>query len=122
MLGWDILFYSIMGFVITTTVRKAGVVVVFSYLIIPATIASLFTQKIRGQLLIITGTTFLASLCSVWVTHTYDFSFGPPIGLFLGIFLAIAWGMNGLIKENPEKLKAGRLEGKKTEEFRIQEF
>jgi zinc/manganese transport system permease protein len=106
MLGWDILFYSIMGFVITITVRKAGVVVVFSYLIIPATIASLFTQKIRGQLLIITGTVFLASICSVWVTHQYDFSFGPPIGMFLGIFLAIGWVAKGLGKGNPEALQA----------------
>jgi zinc/manganese transport system permease protein len=101
MLAWDILFYSIMGFVITITVRKAGVVVVFSYLIIPATIASLFTQKIGGQLLVITGTIFLASVCSVWLTHQYDFSFGPPIGLFLGIFLAIAWMVKGLGKGNP---------------------
>ena len=107
MLAWDILFYSIMGFVITITVRKAGVVVVFSYLIIPATIASLFAQKIWGQLLIITGTVFFASVSSVWLTHKYDFSFGPPIGMFLGILLGIAWVVKGLGKGNLEELKGG---------------
>ena len=107
MLGWDILFYSIMGFVITITVRKAGIVVVFSYLIIPAALASLITQKIWGQLLIIAGAVFLASVCSVWLTHTYDFSFGPPIGIFLGIFLAIGGVVKSLGKRNIGGLEAG---------------
>ncbi|KPK77019.1 MAG: hypothetical protein AMJ79_04700 [Phycisphaerae bacterium SM23_30] len=90
MVAWDILFYAIMGIVITVTVRTAGIVVVFSYLIIPATIAALFTQKIWGQLIIIAAAVLLASLCSIWLTQTYDYSFGPPIGLFLGIFLVLA--------------------------------
>ena len=90
MVAWDILFYAVMGIVITITVRTAGIVVVFSYLIIPATIAALFTNKLWGQLIIIAAAVLLASLCCIWLTQTYDFSFGPPIGMFLGIFLALA--------------------------------
>ena len=108
MVAWDILFYAVMGIVITITVRKAGIVVVFSYLIIPATIAALFTNKLSSQLIIIAGTVFLASVCSVWLTHLYDFSFGPPIGMFLGIFLALG-GMAKKFSKEPIKTRAGEV-------------
>ncbi|MFC1782566.1 iron chelate uptake ABC transporter family permease subunit [Planctomycetota bacterium] len=103
MVAWDILFYAVMGIVITITVRTAGIVVVFSYLIIPATIAALFTNKLWGQLLIIAAAVLLASLCSVWLTQTYDFSFGPPIGMFLGVFLALAALAKRLFLPSPYK-------------------
>lgn len=49
---WDFLFYTLFGLVITTSVSTAGILLVFSLLVIPALIGSLFAQNIKGQLLI----------------------------------------------------------------------
>jgi len=42
---WDFVFYALLGVVITVAVRVTGVVTVFSFLIIPATISALFTTQ-----------------------------------------------------------------------------
>ena len=39
-LGWDFVFYAMVGVVITVAVRIAGVVLVFTFLIIPATLSA----------------------------------------------------------------------------------
>ncbi|MBM4304775.1 MAG: hypothetical protein FJ112_10680, partial [Deltaproteobacteria bacterium] len=40
---WDLLFYSSFGFVITSSVKVAGVLLVFSYLVVPSIIGMLFS-------------------------------------------------------------------------------
>lgn len=49
---WDFLFYMSFGFVITSSVAIAGVFLVFSYLIIPAVAAILFSEKLANRLAI----------------------------------------------------------------------
>jgi len=48
---WDFLFYVTFGFVVTSSVKIAGVLLVFSFLIIPAVAALLFFQKTKGRLI-----------------------------------------------------------------------
>src|SRR5207248_9874877 len=43
---WDFLFYTSFGFVVTSSVAIAGVLLVFSYLIVPSVTAMLFTYSI----------------------------------------------------------------------------
>lgn len=86
-LGWDIFFYTLVGIVITTVVRIGGVVVVFSFLIIPAATSSLLAQGWTRRLLaawaIGSGTTVVGLLFA----NRYDFSVGPAISLWLGLAL-----------------------------------
>ena len=49
---WDFLFYMSFGFVITSSVAIAGVFLVFSYLVIPAVAAILFSNKLSTRLAI----------------------------------------------------------------------
>ena len=42
---WDFLFYSLFGVLITSSVQVAGVLLVFSFLIVPAVLSSLFSFK-----------------------------------------------------------------------------
>ncbi len=51
-IGWDFLFYALLGLVITLAVRMAGVVVVFAFLIIPATISAVFSSHSTIRLVI----------------------------------------------------------------------
>src|SRR5437870_2418695 len=56
---WDFLFYATFGFVVTSSVRIAGVLLVFSYLIVPAAVAALLTNSVAGRLLTRSGIGFI---------------------------------------------------------------
>src|SRR5207244_7675059 len=49
---WDFLFYASFGFVVTSSVAIAGVLLVFCYLVVPSVGAMLFADKIGRRLAI----------------------------------------------------------------------
>src|SRR5438270_3126100 len=67
---WDFLFYASFGFVVTSSVAIAGVLLVFCYLIVPSVGAMLFVDRIGSRLAIgwTMGTLVSALGCyvSVW--------------------------------------------------------
>ncbi|MBN2316938.1 MAG: metal ABC transporter permease [Sedimentisphaerales bacterium] len=87
---WDFVFYGLLGVVITVAVRVSGVVTVFSFLIIPATVSALFSAQWRSRMLIALGTITVASLGGLLFAYYLDFSIGPAIALFLGAVLVVA--------------------------------
>ena len=92
---WDFIFYALLGVVITLSVQIAGVVVVFAYLIIPATISAVFSTRLRLPLAIVWVTAIIASLGGLLFAYQCDFSIGPAIAMFLGCELIIV----GLIRK-----------------------
>ena len=86
---WDFIFYVLLGVVITLSVQIGGVVVVFAYLIMPATISVVFSIKLRLQLAIVWMSAIIASLGGLLFAYKFDFSIGPAIALFLGGELVI---------------------------------
>ena len=87
---WDFLFYALVGVVIVVAVRIAGVVVVFAFLIIPATTSALFSSRLGTRMLIAWVAAVIASVGGLLFGYYLDFSLGPAIALFLGVELAIA--------------------------------
>jgi len=87
--GWDFLFYALVGVVITTTVRIAGVVVVFTFLIIPATLSAVFASAWTGRLLVAWVAGAVSTALGLLFADRYDFSVGPSIALFLGVTLVV---------------------------------
>jgi zinc/manganese transport system permease protein len=87
--GWDFLFYALVGIVITMAVRVAGVVVVFTFLIIPATLSVAFASGWTGRLLVAWGVGAVSAALGLLFADRYDFSVGPSIALFLGIALIV---------------------------------
>src|SRR5260370_36228064 len=49
---WDFLFYASFGFVVTSSVAIAGVLLVFCYMIVPSVGAMLFAERIGPRLAI----------------------------------------------------------------------
>lgn len=88
-LGWDFLFYALLGVVVTMAVRIAGVVVVFTFLIIPATLSALFASGWRARLIVAWITGAAASLLGLFFAERMDFSVGPAVALFLGAALVL---------------------------------
>jgi len=93
---WDVLFYTMMGVVISYAIVHIGVVMVFVYLVVPAVTASLFTDKLSFQMPIIVLAVAVASIIGLSVPYiAYDswkleLSTGPHVGLMLGFILIVA--------------------------------
>jgi len=102
---WDFLFYALMGIVITLSVRVAGVIMVFAYLIIPATITSLFTLRFAWQFTIIITVLTISSLAGLLFAYYLGFSLGPPIGMFMGVILIIVAVVRRLLSRTPAQSK-----------------
>ena len=86
---WDVIFYGSFALVVTSSVRIAGVLLVFTYLIVPAAIAGLFAAGLRNRLLLawalgalLTG----AGLCASW---SWDLPTGPAIVAAFGAATAL---------------------------------
>ena len=90
---WDFVFYALVGVVITTAVRIAGVLVVFGFLIMPATVSTMLSSHWGVRLLIAWAVAALASMAGLVGAYYLDFSVGPVIALFMGMLLAAVAGL-----------------------------
>jgi zinc/manganese transport system permease protein len=87
---WDILFYMSFGVVITKSVAIVGVLLVFSYLVVPAVIAQMWCDSIRGRLLVGWLAAILASTGGILWSFYKDYPTGPAVVVMLGIFLILS--------------------------------
>ncbi|OGV61913.1 MAG: hypothetical protein A2283_18510 [Lentisphaerae bacterium RIFOXYA12_FULL_48_11] len=84
---WDFLFYSLCGIVITLSVKLAGIVVTFCFLIIPATTSAIISTRWGIRLLIAWLAGIASSAAGLLFSQRMDFSAGVCVALFLGITL-----------------------------------
>lgn len=87
---WDFFFYLSFGVVITLAVPIAGVLMVFSFLVVPAVIANLFTADKRRLTLIAWSSGALASILGLWLSYSKDLPTGPLIVCMYGVLLVVA--------------------------------
>ncbi|MFH2203439.1 MAG: iron chelate uptake ABC transporter family permease subunit [Elusimicrobiota bacterium] len=87
---WDFLFYGTFGVVVTVSVPIAGVLLVFSYLIVPSVAALLFTDKVGGRLAIGWGMSAGVSLLGLAASYWLDAPTGATIVCVFGAMLACA--------------------------------
>jgi zinc/manganese transport system permease protein len=84
---WDFLFYLSFGVAVTISVPVAGVLLVFTMLVVPAVVAFLFSRDIRTMVLISWGTGALASLLGLYVSYVGNFPTGPLVVCMYGLVL-----------------------------------
>jgi zinc/manganese transport system permease protein len=90
---WDFWFYLSFGIVITFSVPIAGVLLVFSFLVVPAAIAFQFTDR-QGALAVVAWLTgALASASGLLISFHYDLPTGPIVVCMFGVLLLIAFGV-----------------------------
>jgi zinc/manganese transport system permease protein len=93
---WDFLFYVLFGLVVTSFVQIGGVLLVFSYLIVPAVCANFLANKLRWMLLIGWTVATVSSVVGLYGSYKMDLPTGAAIVcvlgaalLLIGIFAAI---------------------------------
>jgi zinc/manganese transport system permease protein len=87
--AWDFLFYVTFGLMVTQSVRMAGVLVVFSYLIIPAVCASLLAKSFARRLVVAWGIAVAASVIGLALSAVKDLPTGPSLVATFGAVLVL---------------------------------
>lgn len=86
---WDFLFYASFGFVVTTAVSIAGVLLVFCYLIVPSVGAMLFADRIGPRLAIGWTMGTVVSGLGVYLSLVLDLPTGATIVCTFGGILVL---------------------------------
>lgn len=84
---WDFLFYVSFGIVVTSSVKIAGVLLVFSFLVIPAACSILFAATMKSRLVIGWLIGFAASAAGMTLSYFFDLPTAPAIICMLGAVL-----------------------------------
>ena len=86
---WDFLFYASFGFVVTSSVAIAGVLLVFCYLIVPSVGAMLFADRIGARLAIGWTMGTLVSALGCYLSVLIDTPTGATIVVTFGAILVL---------------------------------
>jgi zinc/manganese transport system permease protein len=86
---WDFLFYASFGFVVTSSVSIAGVLLVFCYLIVPSVAAMLYSEHIGRRLAIGWTMGTIVSAVGVFLSLHLDLPTGATIVVTFGVVLAL---------------------------------
>ncbi|HEY3380151.1 MAG TPA: metal ABC transporter permease [Vicinamibacterales bacterium] len=86
---WDFLFYASFGFVVTSSVSIAGVLLVFCYLIVPSVAAMLFAERIGRRLAIGWTMGTVVSAVGVYLSLKLDLPTGATIVCTFGLVLIL---------------------------------
>lgn len=76
---WDFLFYASIGLVSTSFVRIAGVLMVFTYLIVPATCAIKLAGSISARLIVGCVIAMVGGVAGLFFSFWFDFPSGATI-------------------------------------------
>src|SRR5688572_2976695 len=84
---WDFLFYASFGFVVTSSVQIAGVLLVFCYLIVPSVAAMLYADTVGRRLAIGWTMGTVVSAVGVYLSLVFDLPTGATIVCTFGVAL-----------------------------------
>jgi zinc/manganese transport system permease protein len=97
---WDLLFYATFGFVVTSSVQMAGVLLVFGFLVIPA-VAGLIASPRPGRALAVGWIFgFVASVLGLVGSVSLDMPAAPSILITLTLLLIAMGTVVGLIRKH----------------------
>jgi len=95
---WDLVFYASFGVVVTSSVRIAGVLLVFSYLIVPALAATILGGTIATRLLVGWGFGTGVSVVGIVASAGLDLPTGATIVCAFGLSLVALWVVASTIR------------------------
>lgn len=104
---WDFLFYASFGFVVTSSVAIAGVLLVFCYLIVPSVGAMLFADRIGPRLAIGWTMGTLVSALGCFLSVHLDLPTGATIVCTFGGVLVLMFLVHLVIFHKREHALAG---------------
>jgi zinc/manganese transport system permease protein len=95
---WDFLFYASFGFVVTSSVLIAGVLLVFCYLIVPSVAAMLYAERIGPRLAIGWTMGTVVSALGIYLSVKLDLPTGAAMVCTFGIVLVLMAALRPLLR------------------------
>ena len=95
---WDFLFYASFGFVVTSSVAIAGVLLVFCYLIVPSVAAMLYADSVGRRLAIGWTMGTVVSGVGVYLSLILDLPTGATIVCTFGAVLAMMAALRPVLR------------------------
>ena len=105
---WDFFFFVSFGLVVTSSVATAGVLLVFSFLIVPAVIGSMFAHDLRPVLLIAWSVGILASAIGLAGSLVLDLPTGAAMVTTFALVLVPAGLAKALLFVSAEQARRNR--------------
>jgi zinc/manganese transport system permease protein len=105
---WDFFFFVSFGLVVTSSVATAGVLLVFSFLIVPAVIGSMFAHDLRPILLIAWSVGILASAIGLAGSLVLDLPTGATMVTTFALVLVPAGLAKALLFVPAEQARRNR--------------
>jgi zinc/manganese transport system permease protein len=93
---WDFVFYATFGFVVTSSVAIAGVLLVFSFLIVPPVTAMLFTRRIGARLAFGWIMGAVVSFLGIYGSYHWDTPTGATVVCAFGAALLLLSAVRGI--------------------------
>ena len=84
---WDLFFYVTFGFVVTSSVEMAGVLLVFSFLIVPSICGVLLARAVGRRLWVGWGIGALTSVLGIIASYFLDLPTGAAVVCVFGLVL-----------------------------------
>src|SRR5438552_9065906 len=103
---WDFLFYASFGFVVTSSVSIAGVLLVFCYLIVPSVAAMLYADSIGKRLAIGWTMGTIVSALGVFLSLKLDLPTGATIVCTFGLALIVMAAVRPLFRRTLSEVRA----------------
>ena len=100
--SWDFLFYISFGVVIAFSVEVAGVLMVFSALVIPGVVALLFTNRFAYALQIAWGAGTIAIVGGIGTSFYLDLPTGPLLVCSFGLLIVVAAILRVILGIHPD--------------------
>jgi zinc/manganese transport system permease protein len=97
---WDFLFYASFGFVVTSSVSIAGVLLVFCYLIVPSVAAMLYAERIGSRLAIGWTMGTVVSALGIFLSLKLDLPTGATMVCTFGVVLILMAIVRPLLQTN----------------------
>ncbi len=95
---WDLFFYVTFGVVVTSSVEMAGVLLVFSFLIVPSICAALLAEGITRRLCIGWGIGTLTSVLGIIASYFLDLPTGATVVCVFGLVLLTVGLISAVLK------------------------
>jgi len=96
--AWDLFFYATFAIVVTSSVRVAGVLVVFAFLVVPAAIGALLAGGVRGRLVVGWIAGAIASLGGLAASWAWDLPTGAAVVAAFGAGIAMVALAIGVVR------------------------
>jgi zinc/manganese transport system permease protein len=104
---WDLVFYATFGFVVTSAVQIAGVLLVFGFLVIPAVAGSIASARVGVALAVGWIFGFVASVVGLVGSVRFDLPAAPSILVTLTSLLLLMSGVVALVRRGRVGVREG---------------